>query len=487
MRLLLLAALAAGAAHTSVIQGIAIENASSAPLARTRIKLQRVGGSSGLTAVGNLIAGRMGQFVFTGLSEGLYVVSAVRPAYADTVYVAKPGDSRSSLVQVGKDSNYFAEVRVKRLGVVSGRIVDENRIGIPGVNVLAYTASIPLRVAAQGKTDDRGVYRVFGLPKGKYYVRNAPLQLDDGPGLLPTFYPHGTMAKDAGTVNVDLDRETTEVDIMPMHGTLFTISGGVMCNTGTATVVLSSDTGRKQMTVPCGGKFSFPELAPAQFELLGYEPVQKVASWVAFSADRDRDLGLQLREYPDLTNGTRGQVMIRRRDLAGEHEVSPLPAGRYVSILPGMWDMTAVAPAGKYIDTLYVSPEWSRQTRPAGDWYEFQARDASNLGIGMRLGERTASLAGVVKQRGDVAPGVPVFLYPVLPETRVRNAGNRLGFSDENGRFRFDGLPPGRYLVAASFEISTPTEDTMRAARADEVTLAEGATEERTLPVDTSQ
>ncbi|HET8547757.1 MAG TPA: carboxypeptidase-like regulatory domain-containing protein, partial [Bryobacteraceae bacterium] len=293
MRILLLVAIAAGLSHAGVIQGVAVENASSVPLARTRIKLQRVGGSSGLTPVSNLIAGPMGQFVFTGLSEGLYVVSAVRPAYAETVYVGKPGDSRTSLVRVGRDSDPFAEVRVRRLGVITGRIVDENRVGIPGVNVLAYSASIPLRVVAQGKTDDRGVYRVFGLPKGKYYVRNAPQQLDDGPGLLPTFFPHGTMAKDAVMVGVDLDRETTDVDIVPMHGTLFTLSGTVTCTQGMANVVLTSDTGRRETRVPCGGAFSFRDLAPGEFELLGFQPEERVSSWITLAADRDREIKLQ--------------------------------------------------------------------------------------------------------------------------------------------------------------------------------------------------
>jgi hypothetical protein len=69
----------------------------------------------------------------------------------------------------------------------------------------------------------------------------------------------------------------------------------------------------------------------------------------------------------------------------------------------------------------------------------------------------------------------------------VRSAGNRLTFSDDRGKFRFEGLPPGEYLVAASFEISTPTGDAMRAARAEAITLAEGAAEERTLTLDAPQ
>ena len=136
-----------------------------------------------------------------------------------------------------------------------------------------------------------------------------------------------------------------------------------------------------------------------------------------------------------------------------------------------------------------MDPAWSRDSRPnpSGDWYEFQARDAARLTIGIRLGEPAASIAGSVAQRGASAPGVPVFLYPIDAETRVRSAGNRLTFSDENGRYRLDGLPPGRYLLAATFEISTPTEDAMRLARAEEVVLGSGGNEERALTLYTEQ
>jgi hypothetical protein len=486
MRFLLVLAIGAGLLEAGVIQGISVENATRLPLARTRVKLQRVGGS-GLTTVQNAIGGRMGQFTFTGLPEGLYVVSAVRAAYAETVFVAKPGDSRTSLVNIGRDTDFFAEVRVRRLGVITGRILDENGIGIPGVNVLAYTASIPLRVTAQGKSDDRGAYRIFGLPKGKYYVRNAPQQLDDGPGLLPTFFPHGTMSRDARAVDVELDRETPDVDITPAHGTLLSISGSVQCPSGAATVVLSSDTGRREARVGCGGSYHFRELAPAQYELLGQQPERTLASWLPFTADQSRQITLDLKPYPSVANGGRGPVTIRRKDPAGEHEPIALALGAAVPILPGMWEMTATPPPGQYLDRLFIDPEWSRQVRGGGDWYEFQARDAARLRIGMHLGERSASLVGSVVQRGERAPGVPVFLYPVLPETRLRAAGNRLTFADDKGNYRFEGLPPGRYLVAASFEISTPTEDAMRLARAEDLTLGDGATEQRTLTLEASQ
>jgi hypothetical protein len=481
-----LLALSAAAGQGGVIQGVTLENASSLPLARTRVKLQRVG-DSGLTTVQNAFAGRMGQFVFTGLAEGLYVVSGVRPAYAETVYVAKPGDSRTSLIRLRQEGEFFAEVRVKRLGVITGRIVDENRIGIPNINVVAYSATVPLRRVAEGRSDDRGVYRIFGLPKGKYYVRNATHQLDDGPGLLPTFFPHGTMLKEARSVTVELDRETTDVDIMPVHGKLFSIGGNVRCvPPRTATIVLSSDLGRRETRVLCGEEFSFAELAPGDYELLGSEPEQKLASWVAFSADRERTLTLDLRAYPSLSNLSRWPVVVRRRDLAGEHEPISMAPATHVDVLPGAWEMTAIAPPGQYLDALYIAPAYTRY-RFTGDWYDFRVPDASRLQINMRLGERSASVAGAVAYRGEPTPGVPVFLYPVTPETRTRNAGNRLTFSDDKGNYRFDGLPPGRYLIAASFEISTPNEDAMRLARAEDVTLAEGATADVTVALYTEQ
>jgi hypothetical protein len=75
------------------------------------------------------------------------------------------------------------------MGAISGRVLDENGVGLQRITVLTYHARFPLRSVAEAKSDDRRVYRIAGLDPGRYWLRTAAAILDDGSGLLPTFGP----------------------------------------------------------------------------------------------------------------------------------------------------------------------------------------------------------------------------------------------------------------------------------------------------------
>jgi len=126
-----------------LIQGVVLEQSSSLPLARTKVRVERIEGSQRLP-MATVIAGSTGSFVVHGLPTGQYVLTATRAAYAPETYRSKPGDSRSAVLNLKDDGEIFAEVRMRRLAAITGRVVDENRVGIPGVNVIAYEAKVPL-------------------------------------------------------------------------------------------------------------------------------------------------------------------------------------------------------------------------------------------------------------------------------------------------------------------------------------------------------
>ncbi|MCC6368265.1 MAG: carboxypeptidase regulatory-like domain-containing protein, partial [Bryobacterales bacterium] len=139
----------------------------------------------------------------------------------------------------------FAEIRMRRLGAIMGRLVDENEVALPDVEVVAYRAQPPLRIAAKAKTDDCGIYRLSGLAPGRYWVRNAAAELEDGSGLLPTFYPGATGTEDARPLRADLDADTDGIDFRPLPGHLLTLRGrvtGCPPGEGSIRVTLSSGT-----------------------------------------------------------------------------------------------------------------------------------------------------------------------------------------------------------------------------------------------------
>ena len=77
------------------------------------------------------------------------------------------------IVLAEPECHYVAELRLRRLGAVAGMVWDENQVGLPEQDVIVYEATRPPKMAARGKTDDRGVYRITGLPPGEYVVATA--------------------------------------------------------------------------------------------------------------------------------------------------------------------------------------------------------------------------------------------------------------------------------------------------------------------------
>ena len=50
------------------------------------------------------------------------------------------------------DERTVVDIRMHRLGVITGTVLDENQIGIPDVPVLLFTSTRPLRLAGEAKS-----------------------------------------------------------------------------------------------------------------------------------------------------------------------------------------------------------------------------------------------------------------------------------------------------------------------------------------------
>lgn len=475
----LCALVAAVPVYAGVIRGVTLENATGLPLARTRIKLERVQPDGSRRQVATASTGPVGQFFFSPVPSGLYTVTATRLSYAPTLFRVKAEDMRTAVVEVSPHSDVFAQIRMKKLGVVTGRVLDDNKVGIPGVRVLAYRARLPMEAAGSGQSDDRGAYRIFGLNAGKYWIRTAQAALEDGPGLLPTFFPHGTQSRDARLVEVAPDRETSDVDLRPAEGTLINVTlTAVACLQGEkVTLVVAMDTGRQTTELTCGPSgtvaHTFQNLPPGEVELLSHAGTR--VAWQLRSIARNEQVTLQLSpaEAIKITSepkDVRPIIRTRRRDLAGVHEEIVYKPGLFM--LPGMWEFTADALSGYFLHDIrsYAGGRPGLQT----EWFPVFCPPYTSTWVSVVLRSGPASLAGQIRYRGEPAANAPVHLYPVEAITRMRIGGNRLVFSDSNGRYRFADLPPGNYLAGAAFDVFEVDEDAMVAAKAQPVTLTPG-------------
>ncbi|MFN2413745.1 MAG: carboxypeptidase regulatory-like domain-containing protein [Pyrinomonadaceae bacterium] len=161
-----------------------------------------------------------GSFVFPALEPGLYTVYANLPGY---ITESDPETGRSvSIYRPGEQ----AVVRLVKGGVVTGSVVDPQgqplvALGVRAIRV-RHLDGRPTQggvaFSAEDRTDDRGVYRIYGLQPGVYVVQAAgSFGGTFGPasaygGDVPTFYPSGTRDA-AAEVAVRAGQETAGIDI----------------------------------------------------------------------------------------------------------------------------------------------------------------------------------------------------------------------------------------------------------------------------------
>lgn len=211
-----------------------------------------------------------GRFRITGLDAGLYVLTGHSPAY---VFTPAENDFATTYYRIG-DS---ARLEVIKGGVITGTVVNANGEPIIGVRVRALrirdakgqVTRTPQFGMTDRSTDDRGIYRLYGLSPGTYVVSagggpgNQSFQLNPYDGDVPTYAPSST--RDAATEFKVRSGEETTADIRYRNDPGHTISGTVKVNgTNGASLLL---TPVDAVFVPATNAFQMP--GTRGFEITG--------------------------------------------------------------------------------------------------------------------------------------------------------------------------------------------------------------------------
>lgn len=173
---------------------------------------------------------RDGVFKLSGLERGSYTVSAAVPAH-----IPKSPETRP----VYKDEDVVTLVLLKG-GVITGTVTGvkgEPVVGI-GIRVRVVRDESGRSYGDSGRyydnmTDDRGVYRVYGLPSGTYVVSadggaadrfSARMSVNGFANDLPTYAPSSSR-EDASEISVRIGEEISNVNIRYRAERGSTISG----------------------------------------------------------------------------------------------------------------------------------------------------------------------------------------------------------------------------------------------------------------------
>jgi len=471
-----------------------------------------------------------GFYRIANVPPGSYEVSPSAPAFVPTDWK----EPKHKSVLVGEDEDVeninFALVRG---GVITGKVTDAD--GRPVIQQRVYIFPVgafdqqseqrQVFSNAGAQTDDRGIYRVFGLMPGRYKVGAGRSEDAFTPGFgsrstyKQVFHPDATDQTKATVIEVGEGTEAKDVDItLGRTMQTFAIAGrlvdgekglpvpnlrlGVQRIVGERYEFVSMG-----MTTNSQGDFVGEGLIPGKYEFYLF-PNQNVGMRVeTFTFDIiDQDVsGLTVK----LVQGTSlsGVVVIESENKALLAKLSELQLTAFtVNTKPsnGALNSSArspIAPDGSFQlrglsggDMRIGISDLANGYPPKGFSIARIERDGVTLprgGIEMKDGEQltglrvvlsygNATLRGVVNvENGELPPGGRIYVRLARPGEKLSNL--RSPQVDARGHFLLEGIPAGTYEVHASVFLPQ-----MQAGRMTmrEVTLQEGVTTDITLTID---
>jgi protocatechuate 3,4-dioxygenase beta subunit len=208
---------------------------------------QRDGGSNAATVSGRVTIGgkpasgvvvelfgqdgrERGQFAGETNAEGRFNIAGAKPgSYAIRVHAyvfvygnQSPNARNVERIVVGAGETVDdISIELIRGGVVTGRVIDEDGRPVVGSRVSLqqppgepskHTRSGSESHSDMGETDDRGVYRIFGVPPGRY-LAVVGKSLDGNGSSYYVFHPNTTDQSKAKVIEVSAGAEKTEVNI----------------------------------------------------------------------------------------------------------------------------------------------------------------------------------------------------------------------------------------------------------------------------------
>jgi protocatechuate 3,4-dioxygenase beta subunit len=388
-----------------------------------------------------------------------------------------------------------------RGGVISGRVT--NADGQPMIEEQVHLTELEeknqrppvMRINMNfNQTDDRGMYRIYGLPPGKYKVsagtRQTQLSFASRKGFKykQTFHPSVTDVSQATVIEVTEGSEATNVDIvLSLRESTYSASGRIIDGeTGRpisnarfelTKIVENGSSGTSGPVTNALGEFKIESLTPGKY-MVTLEPTNNnfYAEGVHFEInDQDiKDLviktssgasvsGVVVFEGLDVKTARQkyGQIMIMVH-LAGNGRFANRRSGPPVNVGPdGSFTVGGLAAGeghfmifsqsgsenGRNFEVARIERDGMVQQRTL----DIKEREHVT-GVRVIINPRNGMLQGIVKvENGQLGQGR---LWVSL-----RRPGETGGYGvplDARGRFRMGGLAAGTYEITASAYINSP-------------------------------
>lgn len=212
---------AAGDSSKGSIQGSVVDAKTGQPLRGADVSLRALG-TGGRGDQNSATSDSDGRFIFENLPPGRYWLNASRNGY---FYSGRRsgGGMRGDILSLSSGQHLDGIIlRLTPAAIIAGRVIAEGDEPIPNVFVQAVKYAYQggkrrLSDFGTSTTNDRGEYRIWGLPPGRYYIRathpRAGTSRPGSPAYIPIFYPN--VSDPAKTQPIDLHSgdEVTGIDL----------------------------------------------------------------------------------------------------------------------------------------------------------------------------------------------------------------------------------------------------------------------------------
>jgi protocatechuate 3,4-dioxygenase beta subunit len=191
-------------ASGSLISGIVMNPCTGDPVAAAKVELLQGESTSPLATVKTDASGH---FYLSNVAPGSYRVAAERPEFLRNEFGARAVGARGQTISLSAGKNVTdLKITLAPMGVITGTVFGEDGDPLAGAMLLAVrvgdsAGASSISQVARTTSDDRGIYRLHGLPPGRYLVKIAP---SGRPGhsagatdSASFFYPHAGNAEQA--------------------------------------------------------------------------------------------------------------------------------------------------------------------------------------------------------------------------------------------------------------------------------------------------
>lgn len=286
------AQLSADAPAKSILRGRVVYDDTNRPVRRARVILLKTDGTGGMDKTG--ATNERGEFQVKDLSAGDYFVMVDAPGIITplgSIDLSEGVNEKTALLAVEKEFDKISvngtnsvnvQIRARRGGVISGKVTYAD--GDPAINAQIIilrkkegrlarfmTGFSPSSILGL-RTDDRGIYRIAGLPPGEYVVgateantredardEYAGLDFFGNSSLSVSYYQNETSRRMATLVKVEAGHDANDINITLIERASYTVSGTVITRQGRAGV-------RARLTIQNkneGGPIPFMDSGPS--------------------------------------------------------------------------------------------------------------------------------------------------------------------------------------------------------------------------------